>query len=113
MRTRFAFSSLCLAVLFAGGCGRGNDSATTATSVKTDYSLAELLDTPRSELAEMTAELQARVTLQRRAVQEGRLSVGFLPNLPMPLIVPIWTEADYSDKRGISLPPYYNGEKPD
>ena len=99
-------------VFFACGCGGAAEpSATVAGDGKPDYVLAELLDKPRSELAEMSAELQARVTLQKRAAQEGRLSLAFLPNLPIPLIVPIWTEAAYSAKRGISLPSLCSGRR--
>jgi hypothetical protein len=83
------------------------------TESKPEYTLGELLEKPRSELAEIAAELQTRVTMQRRAVQEGRLHLGFLPTLPMPLIVPVWTEAAFSAKRGISVPPYLQGDGPD
>jgi hypothetical protein len=114
MRTRLAFWTLCPAVLFACGCGGAAEpTAPISADAKPEYVLAELLDKPRSELAEMSAELQARVTLQRRAAQEGRISLAFLPNLPIPLIVPIWTEATYSAKRGISLPPYVRDDEPD
>ena len=114
MRTRHAFWGLGLTVLFACGCGgAGGPTAPVAADAKTEYVLAELLNKPRSELAEMSAELQARVTLQRRAVQEGHLSLAFLPKLPIPLIVPVWTEATFSASRGISLPPYVRGDEPD
>ena len=114
MGIRLAFWGFCLITLSACGCGGAAETAASADQdTKPEYGLAELLDKPRSELAEIGAELQARVTLQRRAVQEGRLNLGFLPNLPMPLIIPIWTEATFSAKRGISLPPYVRGTEPD
>lgn len=115
MRMRIQIGFLCFGLVALSICGCGGSAPTTVAVAenKPEYALGELLDKPRSELAELATELQSRVTMQRRAVQEGRLHLGFLPNLPMPLIIPVWTEAAYSDKRGISLPPYVQGDGPD
>ncbi len=114
MRTRAICSGFTILVLGIVGCGGAQETAETAPAKhEPEYQLADWLEKPRQEIAEHASELQARVTMQRRAVQEGRLHLGFLPNLPMPLVVPIWAEAAYSPKRGIALPPYANENEPD
>ncbi|HEV8059670.1 MAG TPA: hypothetical protein VGP68_07345, partial [Gemmataceae bacterium] len=115
MRIRLAF--LGFGLLASSLCGCGGAATPVESSAqpesKPEYVLAELLDKPRSELANLAAELQTRVTMQRRAVREGQLHLGFLPKLPMPLIIPIWSECAFSEIRGISLPPYVHGDEPD
>jgi hypothetical protein len=110
MRTRVISGGCYLFLLGVLGCGATGEPTKTTAPAKhePEYQLADWLDKPRQELAEHASEVQARVALQRRAVQEGRLHLGFLPKLPMPLIVPIWAEASFSTKRGIALPPYAN-----
>jgi hypothetical protein len=110
MRTRVISTGCYLVLLGVLGCDAARESTKTTAPAKhePEYQLADWLEKPRQELAEHASEVQARVALQRRAVQEGRLHLGFLPKLPMPLIVPIWAEASFSAKRGIALPPYAN-----
>src|SRR5262245_50610922 len=59
---------------------------------KTEISLADLLAKPRSELAEMADELATRARLQENARREGKFQFSLLPDLRLPLAVPVWRE---------------------
>ncbi len=69
-------------------------------------SLADLLDKPRAELAEMADDWTSRLQIQERARREGTLPFALLPQLRFPLVAPVWREARFSPQAGFSLPPY-------
>jgi len=68
-----------------------------------DVSLGELLDKPRLELAEMADEWTTRIRLQEKASRE---CVNLVPALSVPQVIPVWREARFNPRTGISLPPY-------
>jgi hypothetical protein len=69
-------------------------------------SLKELLARPRAELAKQFEEVAAQVQTREKAHRDGTLAFGLLTRLRVPLVLPVWTEARYSAKAQISLPPY-------
>lgn len=71
-----------------------------------NVSLAELLTKPRAELAELAEEWTARVRLQEKAHRAGEGSFSLLPEVRLPLVLPVWRECKFSSRAGISLPPY-------
>ena len=71
-----------------------------------EASLAELLTKPRAELAALCDEWTARVRLQEKAHREGSAPFALLPDARLPLVLPIWREARFAPRDGISLPPY-------
>jgi hypothetical protein len=71
-----------------------------------DVSLADLLTKPRSHLAELADECAARIQIQDKIHREGRLLFHLIPELRLPLAVPVLRQARYSAKVEFSLPPY-------
>src|SRR5262245_23932635 len=71
-----------------------------------DVSLADLLGKPRAELAELADECLGRVRVQEKARRDGTLSFALTPQARLPLVIPVWQEAKFSQKAGFSLPPY-------
>lgn len=96
---------------FMAGCS-GTAPASVApegdldTIPGTDISLGALLQKPRPELAHLADDLTNKIQVQLRAIREGRVQAQFLPDLPLPVAVPVWREAKYHADTGISLPPY-------
>jgi hypothetical protein len=76
-------------------------------------SLGELLTRPRSQLAEWANEWSTKIHLQEKARREALLPYGLMPELRLPLVVPVWREAKYSPTLGFSLPPYTPAESKD
>src|SRR5262249_41784804 len=109
-----AFALMLGACACATGCGTrpvaveaptqrpSSPSAVAAPQV----SLKELLARPRAELAKQFEEVAAQVQTREKAHRDGTLAFGLLTRLRLPLVLPVWTEARYSAKLQISLPPY-------
>jgi hypothetical protein len=110
-----------LAVL-AGGCGftsgeeevvREDAPARRPFGEPIDIPFADLLGKPRAELAALADEWTARVQIQEKARREGTLTFALLPELRLPLVVPVLREAKYCPEAGVSLPPYLPPGRPD
>src|SRR5947207_14238111 len=71
-----------------------------------DTSLEELLTKPRAELATLVDEWITKIQVQQQGHLEGKLPFRLLPELRLPLAVPVWRTAQFSAKVGFSLPPY-------
>jgi hypothetical protein len=71
-----------------------------------DISLEQLLTKPRAELAALAEEWAAKIQVQQQGRLEGKLPFTLLPELRLPLAVPVWRSAQFSAKVGSSLPPY-------
>jgi hypothetical protein len=71
-----------------------------------DISLADLLGKPRAELAQMADDLLDKARLWQKAHRETKEVLLLLPELRLPLVVPVLREAKYSGRAGLSLPPY-------
>jgi hypothetical protein len=71
-----------------------------------DLSLADLLTKPRAELAEMADDVLNKVRLQHKAHRDSNEVFLLLPQLRVPLAVPVLREAHHSASAGFSLPPY-------
>jgi hypothetical protein len=69
-------------------------------------SLAQLLQKPRAELAEMCTEWLTKINLQSKSRSEGQLHFVLLPKLHLPLVLPVCHEMSFSASQGISFPPY-------
>ncbi|MFL5244492.1 MAG: hypothetical protein ACJ8FY_20525 [Gemmataceae bacterium] len=95
---------LCLVILGAMGCGSDNAPETNGDSG--DVSLPDLLVKPRSELAELSDEHEARVKRQEALLRQGAITFILLPELRFPRFIPVWQESKYSESAGFSLPPY-------
>lgn len=110
----------CLALVLTG-CGPGTIDDSTRTEAPAENrdqvtppvetSLESLLEKPRSELAERTEELLTQVRIQEKAHREGRLAFPLIPELRLPIVLPVLREAKYSEAAGFSLPPYSTGSK--
>jgi hypothetical protein len=71
-----------------------------------DTSLAELLRKPRAELAVMADDLLVKTRVREKAHRQTHEVYLLLPELHLPLAVPVLREASYSETAGFSLPPY-------
>jgi hypothetical protein len=71
-----------------------------------EMSLTDLLVKPRAELAALADEWAAKNQVQEQARREARLQFLLLPQLRLPSAVPVWREARFSPRDGVSLPPY-------
>jgi hypothetical protein len=71
-----------------------------------EVSLAELLKKPRVELAALAEEYLLRIRRQEGLHAEGKLLFPGLPDLRLPLVVPVFRQASYAAGLGVSLPPY-------
>ena len=104
-----------LAVLGLTGCGSQANVVPAPTPPgeppprlgdKTDVHLADWLQKPCADLAELVVEWSDTVQKQRLNAEENPLSVDLLPGLQPPATMPVFREAAYSAKAGFSLPPY-------
>jgi len=104
---------IVMAVMFSASC----DSSRTAVDGSgqpalsrigdsIEISLADLLGRPREELAQLSEEWVTKIRIQEKGLRQGKLPLSLLPNLHLPLVMPVWREASYSAKAGFSLPPY-------
>src|SRR5437868_413356 len=108
-------------VLLTAGCGSdgppaGDGSEPIAPARlgdKIDQNLEELLSRPRAELAEMADDWAGKIRFQLDGLRTGNHGLALLPNLRLPLAVPIFREAHYAAKAGFSLPPYVTGDARD
>src|SRR5262249_46771468 len=69
-------------------------------------SVADLLKRPRAELATQAEELLQTVHTQEKARRGGQMPFALLPQLRLPLHVPVLRQAKFSATAGVSLPPY-------
>jgi hypothetical protein len=121
LKRHFTFFGLVLA-LAGSGCGGTPteqapppDPATEPARLgdHVDLSLAELLRKPRAELAVQADDLLARVRVRDKAHRQTHESYLLLPELHLPLAVPVLREAAFSQAAGFSLPPYLKAGTPD
>jgi hypothetical protein len=93
---------------FLTGCGSSQVAETPLPGIddSLETPLAQLLAKPRAELATLSEEWAGKVADQEKAVRIGDLRCTVLPELRFPHIVPVWREAAFSARTGISLPPY-------
>jgi hypothetical protein len=107
----FSLAVLALA-LPLGGCSSSSSQVeeekpfTARLGDSIDLSLAELLTKPRAHLAELAEECATRIQIQEKGRREGRLLYHLIPELRLPLAVPVLRQAKYSGKAEFSLPPY-------
>jgi len=108
--SRYWLSGVCaLIVLGLSGCGSkgpADDPFLSGIDDGLEAPLADLLAKSRSDLAIQGEEWSAKVRDQEKAIRLGELHQSLLPDLRVPLAVPVLREAKYSSRRGISLPPY-------
>jgi hypothetical protein len=78
-----------------------------------DISLADWLAKPRSELAQLAEELADKIQLQEKNHRQNIKPYSLLPDLCLPLAVPVFRQAKYSPALKMSLPPYLAEEKKD
>jgi hypothetical protein len=111
------------AVVLAGlalcGCGQSGTPG-VETPVDTDtrlgtkveanpgevIDLGEWLKLPRPELARLVDEWERKVAAREQEAREQPDTVGLLPKLRPPLVVPVFRKATFSEGAGLSLPPY-------
>src|SRR5579883_2658628 len=85
-----------------GGCSgpppeeKVEQPAPTGIGEQTEIVLADLLTKPRKDLAEQADEVATRVQLQEKARREGKLQFPLLPDLRLPLAVPVFREAKFN-----------------
>jgi hypothetical protein len=120
MRKLLSCLGVLAALLVTAGCGSdappAGDSDTIAPARlgdKIDLNLEELLTRPRAELAEMADDLAGKVHFQQEALRTGKHGLALLPNLRLPLVVPVFRDAHYAAKAGFSLPPYATDDAKD
>ena len=100
-------SLLIVSFLVFGGCNGTVEPEQPQTSAKaTKVSLAELLGKPRAELAQLCDECTTNVRFLEREHRDGRLLFTLLPKLHLPRAIPVWREATFNARIGLSLPPY-------
>jgi hypothetical protein len=103
-------AALVLALGWLAGCGSGPthiESPDDAPPPKSaQVSLSELLNQSRADLAKEFAEWADQLRVREKAHREGSLAFTLLPQLRLPLALPVWAEANYSAAAKMSLPPY-------
>ncbi len=109
-----------IGVLALAGChsnswsGKSHDPApSTRIGDTISVSLDDLLKKPRAELAGLADDCFTKIQVHEKARREGTLHFILLPNIRLPLVVPVWREAKYSAKVGFSLPPYVSEQSKD
>src|SRR5947209_5439366 len=95
------FAAFAWAVLLSG-CGgssggpvvdeKADPGSVTGIEGKAEDSLAELLTKPRAELAKHASEEAERLQLQENSRREGKVQFPLLPDLRLPLSVPVWRD---------------------
>jgi hypothetical protein len=108
--SRYWLSGICALALFCVcGCGSrtpADDPSLSGIDDALETPLTDLLAKSRSDLAALGEEWSAKVRDQEKAIRLGELRQSLLPELRVPLAVPVLREAKYSSQVGISLPPY-------
>ena len=109
---------LLLAAVGLAGCSSSTDVAPDPApppppdapparlSDRTDVNLADWLQKPRSELAELVAERSDAIQKQRQHAAENPQLLDLLPGLQPPGTMPVFGQAAFSEKAGFSLPSY-------
>ncbi len=114
MRTRISALLLPLSFALLAGCSSSRKASEPVAAVpvaapqgtRSEVNLSGLLAQPRPELAKLAGETADRIRFHERSLQERRLELGLVSSFRLPLVVPVWREAKYSEKVGFSLPPY-------
>src|SRR5262249_51172221 len=70
-----------------------------------DVSLSALLTKSRAELATLADDALGRIAFKEKEHRDGQLPFQLLPQARVPRVVPVWRQAKYSTKAGMSLPP--------
>jgi hypothetical protein len=78
-----------------------------------EVSLAGLLIKPRAELAALADETVLRIKYFEDLHKQGRLPFFLLPQVRLPLAVPVFRQATYSAQHGFSVPPYLSENRKD
>jgi hypothetical protein len=97
------------AALLLTGCGTSEGPLAEVSQpppAKPEPSLVQLLDRPRTELAELCERWTEKVQQQQLIYRQGQVRFELLPDVRLPLVLPVWQQAKYSSKVGFSLPPY-------
>jgi hypothetical protein len=108
MRTCIRNWSWLAGLLLVAGCNQQVADPSGGRKGLTDQGntdLAQLLGKPRSELAAKAKEIEQQLQAKRKAISEGKGEVVLVKDLP-PFVMPVFREADYRDKIGLSLPTY-------
>lgn len=115
MRRPYVALALCVALV---GCGSPPEQVAEAVAVpltqvpfdllasKDVVDLGALLQRPRQELATMAASLETKLATLERCRQEGSAPFLLLPDARFPLTVPVFRQAAWSEKHGVSVPDY-------
>src|SRR5262249_16957065 len=119
MRMRFATALLVLTAPFVlAGCKRAATPVAVADDPdrhlpeKSEISLADWLNLPRPELAQRLEDWQTTAGKLLDVRRGDRQSVVLLSVLRPVLTVPVFQHARFSQRSGLSLPPYLaEGEK--
>jgi hypothetical protein len=131
-RTTISWIILATALVLSPGCGTTSVPADDQQAAKEkqppskprekdiyrldapiDISLKDWLAKPRSELAKMADELGEKIQLQEKNHRENNKPYALLPDLSLPLAVPVFREAKYCPGQKMSLPPYLAEGKKD
>src|SRR4051794_40760496 len=112
MRMHWLRALTLLAAVALAGCGSREvtepvaDDPATRLPEAVDVNLADWLALPRPELAKRVEDWKGTVDRLQEAARSDRSSVLLLPRLLPALTVPVFREAQFSEKAGFSLPPY-------
>jgi hypothetical protein len=110
MRRYLLGGSTLLLALALCGCGskavveEGSDETRLATHI--DVSVADWLKLERRELAALMKEKMDTVRQEEDYARSNPDSVDLLPKLKPSISLPIFQDAEWSDKAGVTLPPY-------
>lgn len=122
---RVAFAAFLLGVVGCGSSAVEAPPTAPASSVplpivefdllkgNDDVDVAALLKRSREELAALAEETEGKLAKLEQWRQEGRNPFVLLPEIRLPLATPIFREAKFSAKRGISVPPYLGDDASD
>src|SRR5262245_3238146 len=92
---------VALSLCWLAGCGSGRPNIESPENVppspnSAQVSLTGLLTKSRADLAKEHAEWADQLRVRGQAHREGSLAFALLPQLRLPLALPIWAEAHYS-----------------
>jgi hypothetical protein len=111
---------LVLVCLLSAPLGCSSDVAALANQPTTsrlgdsiDLSLADLLGQSREHLTQLYEETATKVRIQEKGIHAGTLHLSLLPDLHLPLVLPVWRQCSYSNKQGFSLPAYASDQAKD
>jgi hypothetical protein len=97
--------------LFLAGCGGTPEAPPelpppSIENGQLDPPLAELLSRSRAELAQLADDIRGGLPIIEQGHHEASKQGDVLFDFRPPLVVPVWAEARYLPRLGISLPPY-------